>query len=116
MDGSLSGSSRTPCHPSGIDGSVHPNSHLPSIAETLTQPALFLSPQSSCQYATWIACGPWKFCAYGTSEWMNSPGATIVAVANLPVIGYAPAGVDAVSIGSRPRSGRPPRPGEISVA
>jgi hypothetical protein len=47
---------------------------------------------------------------------MNWWGATMVAVANLPVILKTPTGVDAVSSGSLPGTGIPPRPGEIIVA
>src|SRR5690606_16421385 len=113
--GPLLGTQRTPCQPGGTAGSVNSYNQRPSSGETLTQPALFSLPQSLCQYAPCRAWGPLKFWVQGTSEWMYSPGASIVAVANLPLIGNVPVGVEAVSIGSLPGTGVPPRPGEISV-
>src|SRR5690606_35297657 len=61
------------------------------------------------------AWGPLKFCVHGTSEWTILTGDSMVAVANLPVMEKAPIGVDAVSSGSRPLWGMPPRPAETSV-
>jgi integrase len=44
-----------PCHSAGTCGSVNSNSHAASAGETFTQPLLRALPNSSCQYAPWIA-------------------------------------------------------------
>src|SRR5260221_7941126 len=90
-------SHRTACQPSGSLGSVKSKSHRPSAGDTFRQPPLTRSPQASCQYAAWMAWAPRKFWTQGTSECVTSSGPSIVAVANLPVIGNWPTGVEDVS-------------------
>src|SRR3954471_22029046 len=113
--GPRQGIQRTPCQPSGSSGSVHANSFLPSSGERLMQPPLLGLPQSSCQYAECKACGPEKFWVQGTAVCTRLPGASMVAVANLPEIGKTPSGVRASAIGSSSGLAAPPRPGEINV-